>query len=316
MNNLDTEKKNQTPGKKRKLLKLSPANTGCARDLEFQTYSRLLLSPLEDYRQEITRRFGERNFRLTNGVITSYLNSKIDITELAIRMKKVGFNNANKGKFSGLIYKFLVSSQNENRATIKLKFTALIFRTGSIVIVGAKSIQPAILHIYQEHVMKILELLGLQGLHIGLTSLSNLTFAYVLPTGLDFKKLAGGPDALKIDYTPEFFPAAFIRPLNKSRIVSLLYTSGKSILTGCKKNTQEILPAMQKIFQIINNSGALPHLILPGYQEAQPDMISPSQYMTDEIRSAAVSSVSLSIPQDSHKTEYSAENNVSISNDK
>lgn len=310
MNNLSSKKTNQTSGKKRKLLKLSPANTGSAKSLEFQTYSKLLSSPLEDYRQKITSKFGERNFRLTNGVITSYLNSKIDITELAIRMKKVGFNNANKGKFSGLIYKFLVSPENEDRATIKLKFTALIFRTGSIVIVGAKSIQPAILQIYQQHVMKILELLELQGLHIGLTNLSNLTFAYVLPAGLDFKKLAGGPDALKIDYTPEFFPAAFIRPLSKSRIVSLLYTSGKSILTGCKKNTQQILPAMQKIFQIINNSGALPEPILPGYQEARLELDSPDQYRTAAIRDAACSSVSLSVLQNSSEITDSSEKSI------
>ena len=116
------------------------------------------------------------------------------------------------------------------------KIAALVFGSGKVVLTGAKSV---------ESLNKGLEILGdlLRSLNIEIASeltykIQNIVTSADLGSGINLNKIAVGFNLERIEYEPEQFPGLVYR-IKDPKIVALLFSSGKIILTG-GKNLEDI----------------------------------------------------------------------------
>ena len=175
--------------------------------------------------------------KIENIVSTANLNCNLNLKEIALQL---GNSTYNPKRFSGLIVRLK-----------NLKTTALIFSNGKMVCVGAKS---------EEISREASRLFGrmIKKINNNVTTLSKPKIQNVVGSA-DLKMkisliklyhyLAKYNNDKQMTYEPELFPG-LIYHLAEPKIVLLIFSSGKMVLTGGKKK-EDIYEGFEKITSLL-----------------------------------------------------------------
>ncbi len=176
-------------------------------------------------------------YRIENIVATVNLSIDLDLDKLAERLPAAEYNPE---QFPGLILRLQ-----------RPKISALIFRTGKMVCTGAKSENEL-----KRAVKELVRMLNEHGADVPLTpeiQVQNIVASGNLHAEVDIER-----SALMLEnsmYEPEQFPGLIYR-MDKPKVVLLIFSSGKIVCTGAKKEEQ-VRDAVFKIYDILRDIGAL-----------------------------------------------------------
>ena len=155
---------------------------------------------------------------IQNVVASSAIGQEIDLEALAADLEDVDFD---PGKFPGLIYRV-----EEPHATV------LIFRSGKLVCTGADSVDGV--HRALASTFETLSSLGLSLDDEPAITVQNIVVSGDLGESLNLNAIAIGLGLESVEYEPEQFPGLVYR-LEEPAVVALLFGSGKTVITGCKR---------------------------------------------------------------------------------
>lgn len=155
---------------------------------------------------------------IQNVVASSAIGQEIDLEALAMDLESVDFDQE---QFPGVIYR-----------VEKPHATALIFRSGKVVCTGANSVDGV--HEALASTFEALSNLGLEVDDDPTIIVQNMVVSGDLGETLNLNAIAIGLGLEAIEYEPEQFPGLIYR-LEEPEVVALLFGSGKTVLTGCKR---------------------------------------------------------------------------------
>lgn len=131
------------------------------------------------------------------------------------------------------------------------KTATLIFSSGKMVCTGAKSESEV-----KKAVGSIIKLLKQHGIDIKnepIVEIQNIVASANLKTAVDLERAAFQLENAM--YEPEQFPGLIYR-MNDPKVVLLIFSSGKVVCTGAKKE-EEVKEAVNKIYNILKERGVL-----------------------------------------------------------
>lgn len=173
--------------------------------------------------------------QIENIVATVTLQHSLDLTIIESRIPDVEYN---PDQFPGLVYRL------DNP-----RVTALIFKSGKMVVTGAKSVNQLVFA-----VKKILRNMINKGVPIHgkpQVQVQNIVASANIGTMVDLEKAAGVlPGSM---YEPEQFPGLIYR-LDKPMVVLLIFSSGKMVITGAKRE-EEVSEAVKAIYETLKEKG-------------------------------------------------------------
>ncbi len=167
--------------------------------------------------------------KIENIVATVSIDQKIDLEEIERKLNNVDYEPE---QFPGLIFRLE-----------KPRITALIFKSGKMVITGAKSTEELIRAV--KTIFAILRKHGIVGKVRPRIQIQNIVASANLNVDVNLEKAA-----LLLDnsmYEPEQFPGLIYR-LESPRVVLLLFSSGKMVVTGAKKE-EEVKRAVEEVYK-------------------------------------------------------------------
>ena len=173
---------------------------------------------------------------IENVVASVTIDQKIDLEKIARSVLNVEYDPE---QFPGLVYRLE-----------KPKTATLIFNSGKMVCTGAKSEKEV--HKAVNRIVKELQEAGI----IDTTSepiiqIQNIVASASLGTDLNLELAAYTlPDVM---YEPEQFPGLIYRMKNP-KVVILLFTTGKLVCTGAKKE-EEIYTAVENVLKTLTELG-------------------------------------------------------------
>ena len=162
----------------------------------------------------------EINIKIVNVVVSVTLQHKLDLNAI---VKALPFIEYNPKRFPGAVFRLK-----------KPRTVTLLFGTGKMVSVGAKSEKEAV-----RAVRKVIKELKKAGTLMtgtpeitiqNIVANANLGGAIDLVEFCESERHSGG----SVIYEPEQFPAIIYR-MNKPRAVMLIFASGKIVFTGVRK---------------------------------------------------------------------------------
>ena len=165
---------------------------------------------------------------IENIVATVSLDQTLDLRMIERSILTVEYNPE---QFPGLVYRL-----------DSPKVTALIFKSGKMVVTGAKSTRDLI-----EAVKKIVRNLKKHGIPIhgrSKVQIQNIVASANLNVCVDLERAA-----LTLEnsmYEPEQFPG-LIHRMDEPRVVLLIFGSGKMVITGAKRE-EEVYEAVKRIY--------------------------------------------------------------------
>jgi transcription initiation factor TFIID TATA-box-binding protein len=174
----------------------------------------------------------EITYKVENVVASVTLNDKIDLNKLSSNIAEAEYDPS---QFPGLVLRL-----NEPKAAI------LVFNTGRMVVTGLRSEDNA-----PEVVSKIIDRIRKAGIEIKSKpkiQVQNIVASGNLGAKLDLEVASVTlEDAL---YEPEQFPGLIYRA-KYPKVVFLLFSSGRIVCTGAKKETdvQEAVNKLDKVLQ-------------------------------------------------------------------
>jgi transcription initiation factor TFIID TATA-box-binding protein len=157
------------------------------------------------------------SLKIENIVASGVIAESIDLVEFS---KNVENCDLNKKRFPGAVYRIADP-----------KIACLIFSSGKIVLTGIRN-QKALtdgLAIVIESLKKA----GFQPLKEPKVAITNMVCSYNLGKYININKLSVTLNLENIEYEPEQFPGLVYR-IKEPKIVVLIFSSGKIILTGGK----------------------------------------------------------------------------------
>jgi transcription initiation factor TFIID TATA-box-binding protein len=160
--------------------------------------------------------------KIENIVASGVIAESIDLVELSNKVKNCEFN---KKGFPGAVYRI------EDP-----KMASLIFSTGKIVITGSHD--PKDLTDGLAIIIKALNKAGFDTLKEPKVVITNMVCSYDIVKYLNLNKIVVTLNVENIEYEPEQFPGLVYR-IKDPRIVVLIFSSGKIILTG-GRNLEDI----------------------------------------------------------------------------
>ena len=165
-------------------------------------------------------RVGRRTFiNIENVVATGALHQNIDLNSIVRVFPGVEYRPE---QFPGLVYRLK-----------KPKATTLIFSSGKMVCTGAKSERQA-----HKAVMKVVDELNRNGIVIlgkPEIQIQNIVASVGLGGHIDLEKATYS--LKRTMYEPEQFPGLIYR-MEDPKVVILIFSSGKLVCTGAKKETE------------------------------------------------------------------------------
>ena len=179
----------------------------------------------------------EPTVNIENIVATVSIDQTLDLNAIERSVPNVDYNPE---QFPGLVYRL-----------DEPKVTALIFKSGKMVVTGAKSTQQLI-----EAVKKIVRNLRKHGIIIHgrpKVQIQNIVASANLNTCVDLERAA-----LTLEnsmYEPEQFPG-LIHRMDEPRVVLLIFSSGKMVITGAKRE-DEVYDAISRIFEKLKRLRAI-----------------------------------------------------------
>lgn len=174
---------------------------------------------------------------IENIVATVSLDQTLDLRMIERSILTVEYNPE---QFPGLVYRL-----------DSPKVTALIFKSGKMVVTGAKSTQDLI-----EAVKKIVRSLKKHGIQIygrPKVQIQNIVASANLNVCVDLERAA-----LTLEnsmYEPEQFPG-LIHRMDEPRVVLLIFSSGKMVITGAKRE-EEVYEAVNRIYEKLKKLRAI-----------------------------------------------------------
>ncbi len=176
-------------------------------------------------------------YRIENIVATVNLGVDLDLERLAEVLPAAEYN---PDQFPGLILRFQ-----------RPKISALIFRTGKMVCTGAKSEEE--LKRAVKYLVKTLNQRGAQIQNDSDIQVQNIVASGNLHAEVNIEKAA-----LLLEnsmYEPEQFPGLIYR-MNDPKVVILVFSSGKIVCTGAKKEA-DVAVAVRKLYDKLKEINAL-----------------------------------------------------------
>jgi len=176
-------------------------------------------------------------FKIENIVATVILDQPIDISKVEEAVKGSTYQ---PDQFPGLVLRL-----------DKPKSTALIFRSGKMVVTGAKSTQQLIQVV--KKIIKILIKAGIQIKSKPQAQIQNIVASGDIGAFVNLEKAAYLlEDSM---YEPEQFPG-LIHKMRNPRVVLLIFSSGKMVITGAKEEV-EVGRAVEIIAKKLEEIGCL-----------------------------------------------------------
>ncbi len=175
--------------------------------------------------------------KIENIVATVILDQTLDLNLIESRVPNVTYQ---PDQFPGLILRLE-----------KPKTTALIFKSGKMVVTGAKSTEQLI-----EAVKRIIKLLRKHGIRI--VSKPRIQIQNIVASGdiNAFVNLERAAYLLEDSmYEPEQFPG-LIHRMSDPKVVLLIFSSGKMVITGAKEES-EVEKAVRNIARKLLELGCL-----------------------------------------------------------
>jgi transcription initiation factor TFIID TATA-box-binding protein len=165
-------------------------------------------------------------YRIENIVISVNLHATFDLTTISQSYHDAEFN---LNRFPGLCIRLT-----------KPKSTILLFKNGKMIITGLKNSQEAITVV--DRIITKLKNIGIQIPENPEIKIVNLVISINLQQRINLDKAS----LLLMDsiYEPEVFPGIILHVDQPIKCVFLLFSSGKVILTGLKKE-EDIIPAIK-----------------------------------------------------------------------
>ena len=162
------------------------------------------------------------SLRIENIVASGVIADHIDLVEFS---NKVENCELNKKRFPGAVYRIK-----------EPKMASLIFSSGKIVLTGVQNTKA--LTDGLAIIVKSLKEAGIEPLKEPKVKITNMVCSYNLGMSINLNKLAISLNVENVEYEPEQFPGLVYR-IKEPKIVVLIFSSGKIILTG-GKNLEDI----------------------------------------------------------------------------
>ena len=210
---------------------------------------------------------GKAFINIENVVASATLNQRIDLNAIVRVFPGVEYRPE---QFPGLVYRLK-----------KPKTATLIFSSGKMVCTGAKSEGQA-----RKAVFKVVDELKRDGIVImgkPEITIQNIVASCGLGGRIDLEKAVYG--LKKTMYEPEQFPGLIYR-MDEPKVVILIFTSGKLVCTGAKKEIQ-VYTAVKKLKETLESKGLIlyegseiPQLPAPAH--GAPPILTPGMEVDDE----------------------------------
>jgi len=155
------------------------------------------------------------SLKIENVVASGTIANSLDLIELSNKVKNCELNTK---RFPGAVYRI-----NEPR------ITSLIFSTGKIVVTDIQNDKALIDGL--AGIRKSLNAAGIETLKEPTAAITNMVCSYDLDKYINLNKVVVTLNIENIEYEPEQFPGLIYR-INDPKIVVLIFSSGKIILTG------------------------------------------------------------------------------------
>lgn len=168
--------------------------------------------------------------QVENVVTSCGIDMNLDLAELADDLSNAEFDAE---RFPGLIYR-----------TADPKVTTLVFRSGKIICTGSKRVDGSESAI--EELMHEFETLGIQ-CDSPTVEIQNVVGVADVGCKLNLNAIAIGLGLENTEYEPEQFPGLVYR-MDDPSVVSLLFGSGKVVITGAKTR-EEVAAGVEELHQ-------------------------------------------------------------------
>ena len=160
------------------------------------------------------------SLKIENIVASGVIAESIDLVEFSSKVENCELN---KKRFPGAVYRIADP-----------KIACLIFSSGKIVLTGIRNTKALAEGL--AIVIKSLKKVGIEPLAEPKVVITNMVCSYNLGKYININKLSVTLNLENIEYEPEQFPGLVYR-IKEPRIVVLIFSSGKIILTGGRNIT-------------------------------------------------------------------------------
>jgi transcription initiation factor TFIID TATA-box-binding protein len=160
--------------------------------------------------------------KIENIVASGPIADSIDLEVISTTVENCDLN---KKRFPGAVYRIMDP-----------KMAFLIFSSGKVVITGVKTLED--LGRGLDILIEKMKEVGIVCLDTPKVAVTNMVCSYDLGTKINLNKIVMAMSLEKIEYEPEQFPGLVYR-ISDPKVVALLFSSGKIILTG-GKNMEEV----------------------------------------------------------------------------
>jgi len=174
---------------------------------------------------------GYASLKIENIVASGAIADSIDLAEVA---RKTDHCELNTKRFPGAVFRLE-----------EPKIASLIFSSGKVVLTGIRD--EAALQTGLAKIIGALKKAGVVTYDQPRVAITNIVCSYDMGTYINLNKLVITLNLENIEYEPEQFPGLVYR-LRDPKIVALLFSSGKIILTG-GKNLTDIRRGLQFLEQ-------------------------------------------------------------------
>ena len=175
------------------------------------------------------------SLKVENIVASGVIAESIDLVAFSNNVKNCELN---KKRFPGAVFRMADP-----------KIACLIFSSGKIVITGARNEKA--LADGLAIVIESLKNAGIEPLKVPKVAVTNMVCSYNLGRFINLNRIAITLNIENIEYEPEQFPGLVYR-VKDPKIVVLLFSSGKIILTG-GKNMEDIKRGVDVIEKTLEN---------------------------------------------------------------
>jgi transcription initiation factor TFIID TATA-box-binding protein len=186
---------------------------------------------------EIPPGYRKPEAKIENIVATVILDQTLDLNLIETRIPEVDYN---PDQFPGLVYRL----QNP-------KVTALIFKSGKMVVTGAKSVRQLVYAV--KRIIKALRDAGLEIRGVPKTQIQNIVASANLHARVDLEQAALALEGSM--YEPEQFPGLIYR-MRQPSVVLLIFSSGKMVITGAKRESH-VEEAVVNIYKRLWDEGCI-----------------------------------------------------------
>ena len=173
--------------------------------------------------------------KIENIVASGSIADSIDLVMISAKMKNCDLN---KKRFPGAVLRL----QNP-------KITVLVFSSGKVVITGIKSHDEFVRGL--DNLIQRMKKAGVTCHDAPEVAVTNIVCSYDLGKYINLNKVVVTLNLENIEYEPEQFPGLVYR-ISDPKIVALLFSSGKIILTG-GKTMDDVVRGVAFLEQMLGN---------------------------------------------------------------